>query len=530
MQKTWNLLTRTRNEAALPVLTAALESPEASFRARAVRAFAKRRNVVGHETVLRHFGNLGETEKKALQETLREHPRRLQSTLHDALTGEDGVLRENACQVILMNRMYDLFPVIVKEVEENEPSQSSPLAATLIQLANLLQRELSGESRDRTSRDPFFVRRHLLISLQQSLKRYGEHERTEILDAYLLLVSHDNSMLQEILQEPWHVLHEPMIEILEASTAPGILSLLLSVLKDTRAPASLLRVIAQRTDHIFLTYLLSNLEPVVSLRAIKNAKQWTEVAWLQTDRDALLDCEGPAQAAAIQLAMASQIGRAEVFDLVSFLLHRGKPAGRRASCEALANFRAPETDELVLQALEDFDPGVQAAAARQLRQRDIPNALERLISLLDTPTEEVRNAARSSLAEFNFTRYQASFESFPNETRQRLGPIVKKVDPTSIDRLAAQLQSPSLSIKLKGLEMTVAMQASADVTEHLLRLLENDDIALRSEAAAALADCEGDQVLEALVNARDDASVCVQEAARKSLDKKTASYPLPPVH
>ena len=52
-------------------------------------------------------------------------------------------------------------------------------------------------------------------------------------------------------------------------------------------------------------------------------------------------------------------------------------------------------DELILAMLDDPDAGVQAAAVRQLRARRVPDALQRLVALLDSRLPEVREAART---------------------------------------------------------------------------------------------------------------------------------------
>ena len=73
-------------------------------------------------------------------------------------------------------------------------------------------------------------------------------------------------------------------------------------------------------------------------------------------------------------------------------------------------------DELVLAVLEDPDAGVQAAAVRQLRVRRLPEPHNALFGSLDSRSVEVRDAARSSLAEFNFVRYRTMFDLLDEES------------------------------------------------------------------------------------------------------------------
>src|SRR5204862_2209801 len=132
--------------------------------------------------------------------------------------------------------------------------------------------------------------------------------------------------------------------------------------------------------------------------------------WLEDHRERLLELDGRAQAVAVDLAISSGLRRDLLFDFLAFALHNGLAEARRASCQALAKCDSPQADQLIVATLGDPDAGVQAAAVRQLRARRIPNALQRLVALLDSRAPEVREAARSSLAEFNFTRYRTMFD------------------------------------------------------------------------------------------------------------------------
>ena len=109
----------------------------------------------------------------------------------------------------------------------------------------------------------------------------------------------------------------------------------------------------------------------------------------------------------------------------------GRPPGR---LRCLGRFPRPLSRPLVLHTLDDPDPRVQAAAVRQLRHRGIHDAMERLVMLLDHSAVEVRDAARSSLAEFNFSRFRGAFDTMDDTTRRKIGRLVAKVDPTSISR------------------------------------------------------------------------------------------------
>jgi hypothetical protein len=243
----------------------------------------------------------------------------------------------------------------------------------------------------------------------------------------------------------------------------------------------------------------------------------SHVAWLEEHRGLLLELDGRAQAVAVDLALASGLNRNSVFEFLVFLLQNGLTEARRACCHALSKFESPQADELVLAMLDDPDAAVQASAVRQLRARRVPDALQRLVALLDSRAPEVREAARSSLAEFNFTRYRTMFDLLDEQAAHTTGVLVHKVDHSVQQKLAEELASPSITNKLRGIEMALAMEATNDIRRQLIDLVRHENLAVRKEAVAALAFCHGDPVIAAIKSAAADSNHSIAEVARQSL-------------
>jgi HEAT repeat protein len=199
------------------------------------------------------------------------------------------------------------------------------------------------------------------------------------------------------------------------------------------------------------------------------------------------------------------------------LVREGLAEGRRAACQALSEFDGPQADMLILAALDDPDAAVQAAAVRQMRPRRVPEALKVLVGFLDSPSLEVRDAARSSLAEFNFVRYRAMFDLLDENAIKTTGLLVHKVDDKAVDGLLEELTSPSVSSRLRGIDMAVAMQATQDVCGQLVELAKHENVSVRKEALAALAYCTGPAVVEVLELAVHDKNHSIAETAQQSL-------------
>lgn len=511
-------LAHTRNQAAVPVLASALASTRLEIRLGAIHGLVVRRNPEGHAQILARFPTFNDQELAELASSVVRSPHRMQAMLRDVVLADDERLCDSACHVILMGRVYLLIPTLVEVAESQTHRHSDQAAATLIQLASYLHQETITRLADRTC-EPSIVMRQVLPALERSVDRYGDHERLEIVDAFLLLAPPSNPTLLKILDDPAHPGHQTVLNTLGTSAVIPVFELLAQLLHDTNLPQPALRIIANRLDRKFLQFLLHNIGVPVSLRVLDNLRKLRSIHWLTDGRDVLLELDGRAQSTAIELAKNGCIDRASYLSLLKFLLHEGHAEGRRAACEALADFHDRYIDPLIVQTLDDADSRVQAAAVRQLRHRGIHDAMERLVVLLDHPAVDVRDAARSSLAEFNFTRYRGAFDSMDESTRSKIGRLVAKVDPTALPRLAEALTSPALSTKLRSLEMVQAMDAADVVFDRLALLIDDADVGVRTDAAIALGTCRQLEALQLLYRAEEDPSPSVRDAASRSIER-----------
>ncbi len=524
LHKTESILARTRNRAVLPMLAAALKNESAEVRAAAIRATIRRHDVDSHTQLIRHFHELTDADRSVLRETHHAMPHHAAPALKAAVLDGDEALCRNACVIILLCRDYDLFQTLVRAAEKPKHHHISQVTSAIVQLAVLLHDEIIvWAGGDHTGRDPSFARHQVLATLERSLKQKVDRHPPELIEAFLLLAPSDHEALLDMMRVEHHPCHAELVSSLSSNKSPAVIERLVALLRDTAAPTAALQAIARRTDSPFVDFLLHELKHPVPLRVLHNMKQMRTVAWLDTTRSMLLDFDGRAQAIAVDLAMASQIDRDALFELLKQILRQGLTEGRRASCQALAAFNGPEANELVLAALGDPDAAVQATAMRQLRPRRIVDALQMLVARLQSPFVEVREAARSSLAEFNFMRYRAMFDLLDDEAVRTTGTLVWQVDPSAGEKLMEELTSPSASTRLRGIEMAVAMGAAEDVRDQLIALTRHENLAVRKEAVSALAYATGPSVVAALDFAARDANGSVADAARQSLVRQKFS-------
>ncbi|MCL4190882.1 MAG: hypothetical protein KJZ87_03985 [Thermoguttaceae bacterium] len=481
LETTFRVLRETSNEAATPVLVAALDSPQATIREWALAAILARRSASGCRAVVNRLHTLAERPRRIVY----QHQEAMAEAIREAILSADEQACSNGCLAAAWFREYEVMPTLVHALESGS-RHGELLGRTLVETADSLCRDLADPNIDLRRGDPQLVRWRVLEDLERSVERFHLHQRAEIVTAFLLLVNRDNITLKRILLEPHHVAFAAVAEEFSQSASAGVVRLLLSFLDDPQAPSAALGMISRRCDERFLASLLHKLARESSPVQAHNLRRINSLAWIEDSLGIVAGLDEQAQRGAVRLFMGASVGRSYAFEIVKHLLLVGKPAGRRAAAEALADFCGAEANELVLLGLEHEDPCVQAALVSQLRSRGIPGTLPRLLRLIDSPHEVVQKAVRENLAEFSFARFLAAFDTLEAEVRRSTGLLVRKIDPQAIPLLVAELQSKLRVRRLRALEIAEAMEAVPAVARWIADLRFDQDIAVRTAAAAVL--------------------------------------------
>ncbi len=537
LDATFQQLARTENEAALDVLLAALDSPHAPSRDGALRAILERRTQEGHDEVFRRLPDLDESGRAILQ----ERPDRLVRVATEVLARcqpdpvDDGKLGRRrapaprgidfplACEAIVNYRLYDALPAVLAVLGDGDTPESALAGQTALRLTEAFYADLSEAAEQSRQKDLEVIRHRITQALQEATSGFERHQSKDVVEAFLLIAKQQDVVLRRILRKPDEGGHAPIVELLTGSTRGGVVRLLLGFLEDPQMPKAALEVIARRADPKFVQNLLENVGMPASRSIAESLKRLKSVAWAEPGHPVFAEIDGRAQQGAVGMLMASSIDRAQVLQVLRFLLAEGKPEGRRAAAEALARFPGPEADELALRSLNDRDPEVRAQLILQLRPRGIPGVLSVLIRLVDSPSEVVRDALRKAMPEFTFRRFVTSFENMPQSLRTTAGHLVRKLDQDATGLLLKEMASPSPVRRRKAVTAAYAMGVIAELEPAVVRLLNDDDHMVRIAAAKALADSKSLPSWEALRDAMLDRSVVVREAAESSLLQITTS-------
>ncbi|MFW6169055.1 MAG: HEAT repeat domain-containing protein, partial [Planctomycetota bacterium] len=366
----------------------------------------------------------------------------------------------------------------------------------------------------------------VLPSLERAVDGHGRHQNQSVVEAFLILTHHENPLLREILHEPRHPAYLVTLNLLRGSKRPAIIRLVLNLLEFRSALQMAVQIVSHRRDFTFVKALLQRLASRSVDSFSGSLRRVESIDWLEDDLGLLNALNEQEQETTVELAMASNMNRIQVFNVLRYILHYGHARGRRAAARAVRAFGGAEANESVLAGLRDPDPQVQANMVVQLRERGIPGAISHLIRLLDSPHESVAEAAKSCLSEFNFSRYLGIFDMMEDDARRSTGLLVRRVDPRAFDRLAEELQSPLRTRCLRALEIAVVMHAVELMEGLIISLLHHQDYFIRAQAARVLAHSPSPLTQQALRQALLDRSVMVREAAEESLrDNAKEGFP-----
>ena len=147
-----------------------------------------------------------------------------------------------ACQAAVFTRDYDLMPAFTQAASDRFNPHAGLAAAATLELAELLSDELAGPRDYRIRRDPQLQRNHVLAGLERAVTTLDNHRRGELLEAFVLLADRENAAAETtvaIADRAWTLCR--LAELLEMSSRPAAMRLLLSYLDDPTRPLAALR-------------------------------------------------------------------------------------------------------------------------------------------------------------------------------------------------------------------------------------------------------------------------------------------------
>src|SRR5262249_37062081 len=224
------------------------------------------------------------------------------------------------CSAAVELRDYEMLPVLVQVTEDQNNRHREAASSHVLTLAELLYEDLATQRDSTDGRDPQLTRKHVLHTLEQSVARYAQHRRPEILEAFLLLAPRDHAVLKRILADPMHGAYIPLVDLLTHSPRGGIMRLVLSYLDDPNCPSAALNVMARRSDPKFVEHFLRKVVINPSSALTQNLRRIDPVGWIQSEPAIVDPMDETAQQGAVTLAQNCGIRRDDLYKFLEHLM------------------------------------------------------------------------------------------------------------------------------------------------------------------------------------------------------------------
>ena len=193
LQTTLSLLATTNNEAATKLLLDTLDREDRTVQTESLKSLLKRRSLHGHLELLRRWDRLSERHTV----TIAEQSHRMAGALRRAVLGADDDLLGKGLDAVVRLREYDLLPTLMTAAEDRANPRAKDAGRAALGLCEMLYEELTSARDYRNRRDPHRTRKFVVDALEESVKRFDQHRRSELVEAFLLLSTPHNAVLRQ---------------------------------------------------------------------------------------------------------------------------------------------------------------------------------------------------------------------------------------------------------------------------------------------------------------------------------------------
>jgi len=521
-EQTIRVLARSNNRAASELLKLAVDSSHDGIRKAACTETIFLR---GPKAVLERLQDFNSIDDP-VSEIFTANPDKLVSPIRTAILSNDHSLQKNAVRATLQFKVYDMIPTLLFMMEDrNERGTKTdvPIAELLIRLTRQFVKDI--ETREISDSLQRYILYETMYSLERTLKNFRRSDDPTCIKVFLLLgryIQNKEFNVAELFRNPMHPVYTALSGIVQTENDDFVFQFILDSLEAPKTPGLILAALSNRTDLLFLEYLFENMDSPPSLSCQGNLQRIRRFDWIASAQAFLPHFSEKAQQSLVDLIRFSELPREEAYTVYRQIYRSGKSGGRCAALAEMANFPLEESKEMILEAIDDDDPNVQATALQQIRKVHSTQGMMQILQKIDSPHNVVRDAVRKVLPEFQIRRFLNSFDQLTEEQRIQTLNIIRKIDPALPEVFAQELQTGNSVMKAMVLKSIEIGNLVGLLEEPLCTVLLRDEAAvLRVKAAALLAEGKREvSRLSLLQAAHKDTSLDVRLTAKASLEQR----------
>jgi hypothetical protein len=503
---TFAILGRTRNEAAVDVLLACLDSDLQENREQALGTLMLRREDRVPAKLLARWPQLRSSDHLLLK------TRKIwfEGAVSQALKhrGSDTVTAIAAAESLELTKFVPML-VDLAETGETEEIRQRATSATL-KLAHILG------GRARCDRDSPTLRNPALERLFTSLQTFDTHNNLPLVDAFLLLSVWGDNELRRIMSEASRVRKLVLERFLESQHI-GVLDLLAGNIKRRQIDEQVTTLIRQRNDHAFRSVFLNAVGPDPSAVILKNL---ANVGMLDCCRggEQLLSKINTDHIPALTYLYAT-VGPdpIQTLHLIAAIAEKKDPTYDSSLSFALSHCSIPESECIVRAALFIANEDDES----EINNNENARLLNRLIPILDHKDQGIVRGIRRVIQPLHAQEMMSRFESLRPRSRRILGRVVMMVDPQALQQVTDAIRHPVLKNRLAAIAMADALSVVDLLSDSFAHIAQEDHLEARISAAQAMANARGDATWNVLKDLAELPGCPVRDIAIDAMQRRT---------
>ncbi len=496
---TWDTLQQTRNEAAIQVLSTGLKSDIADLRHASLRAISGRKEHSARVAIILHWHHYDERDI----EFLRGHQHGLSSACSHLL--HTGSYSEKHFALAASEKLD--FYEIVEQLLDIVLGSRSPLRqqATDCLLA-MCERWGQQARKGKTSRT---ARRTMVDALHGRLVMFHEHQNTVLLDAWLKLAHWEDSAERGLIADPRLDAYWAIMERLSNSDDPAVLQLLAGYVGRHTTPSRVAEIIVERKDSRLMIELAKLADDESMPVIVKHLSRLPPMASIENLLPEIDEQPLVLQHRLWVLVAASSEDLTLVLQAATKLAAVGDDVSRHVAAEMLWHCRNNDLQVLV--------PALQSEQTNASAERTLGSLLREIASWVSSSTPVLQTAARRFLDQFTVVNLLTQVRVWPAPLCGAMAEIVRIVEPEAAEQLSRQLRSPAPKRRLDALQVTRLLDATHQVSEILMDMLDDPRLAVRVSVIDLLGSIQYEPLLAVMPQLLEDASTDIQDAGRRAL-------------
>ncbi len=494
-QQTFDLLGRTRNTTALAVLRAGLDSTIMDVRSQCVKLLLARPEVAAREAIVSHWTRLDPDTREGLASKKFELEPACRSILQHGKPGE----KQAAITTITDLDMTAVLPELIGLALDRGNSMAETAMQALFVLCD------RWGQRARTGRDMPSVRSPMVEAMQRALFDFPAHKNNDIVDAWLVLVSWEDSAYRAVINDPLHPAFRAVLDRFWTSQHQSVLQLLGGCLWRQSTPKSILSILCERPEPDLAFAIATLLDESSMASALRRLKEMPPVVSLQ-DLAVRPAGVGPDIQRRLWLMLAANSPTVEPVLIGAVTISKmGSADYRRTAADIVRNCRRID--------IETLAGHMQNAASNPDDTQSVGAHLFTMLGWIDGPSTVLSAAARDFFSEFTLDRLLEVVRKWPTPLCRALAQVVTRIEPDIIPQLLKALESPAPKRRLMALQVIRLLEVSEEVTKRLLPLVHDPRMEVRVPAIDLVSALGAPELEELLPELLADPTTDVQDAA-----------------